>query len=432
MHPYLAHCSSQFKSLSFARVRRTRSCGALGFFIGPLFDKIYYYPKTQTELVNPVVITEKVTHIDSLTWVRGVAAFLVVVSHTFRASQSVYSHIDVKAESIIFRFLDLGDFGVSLFFSLSGCALYLSSGQMAISSGVREFYVKRIARIWPAFFVSILIYLVLSIFFKMYYSQPRGLWIEFLLKEWSIADLISYLTLTSDLFGPMYTFNNVYWSMPIEFQFYLIFPLLLWLHRVAGLSGVIFVSFALYIIGWLKITPIADHRFFTMAYMFIGGMLCAHYYSAFKFKFSPRTSLLILIGLLFLVSAMRNNLLPLLPFPILNDKFTWYGCAAIASILVLLKTEGDLIGPGPLHRFLMHYGNISYSTYLYHNVFIAISVLLVIGYDITNLHKLSFIFFVTAIGTYLLASISYEYVEKPWIYRAKIWAKSRRIKIATS
>lgn len=378
------------------------------------------------------MIKEKVLHIDSLTWVRGVAAFLVVVSHTFRASQSVYSDIDVKAESIIFRLLDLGDFGVSLFFSLSGCALYLSSGQMAISLGAREFYVKRFARIWPAFFVSILIYIVLSIFFKMYYFQPRGLWIEFLLKEWSITDLISYLTLTSDVFGPMYAFNNVYWSMPIEFQFYLIFPLLLWLHRVAGFLGVIFAGLALYVIGWLKIPPVADYRFFTMAYMFIGGMLCAHYYSAFKFKLSPRTSLFALIVLLLLVSATRNNLLPLVPFPILNDKFTWYGLAAIASILVLLKTEGDLLRPGPLHRFLMHYGDISYSTYLYHNVFIAISVLLVIGYDITNQHKLFFIFFVTAIGTYLLASISYQYVEKPWIYRAKTWAKSRRVKVAAS
>lgn len=365
-------------------------------------------------------------HIDLLTWVRGIAAFFVVVSHTLRASQSIYSEADSKAGFFAFKFLDLGDFGVSLFFALSGCALYLSSAKMATPADVSRFYIKRVARIWPAFFVSILVYIALAPIFKAYYLAPNGHWIEFLLKDWSYADLLAYLTLSFNFLGPMYVFNNVYWSLPVEFQFYLIFPLLLALLRTAGIYGPMLAAVVLYSIGYLKPLNLPDYRFFSMAYMFAGGMLCAHYYTKIDFTLSPRACAIILIVLTVLASGVRNQYIPLPQVPIIMDKFTWYGLASIATILVCLKTDLRHKETGAIGRFLNRYGEASYSTYLYHNVFIALAVLCVIQFGIVGLAKLFTIFILTITGTYWLAGLSYRYVEKPFMVMAKHWAKARR------
>lgn len=365
-------------------------------------------------------------HIDLLTWVRGIAAFFVVVSHTLRASQSIYSDVDTKAGFFAFKFLDLGDFGVSLFFALSGCALYLSSAKITTPSDISGFYVKRIARIWPAFFVSILMYIALSVFFKAHYLVPKGNWIEFLLKDWNYTDLLAYLTLSFNFLGPMYVFNNVYWSMPVEFQFYLIFPLLLMSLRATGVYGLMLVTVLLYGVGYLRLLNLPDYRFFSMAYMFAGGMLCAHYYTRIDFKLSPQVCVILLILLTTMASGVRNNYIPLPQIPVIMDKFTWYGLASIATILICLKTDLKKKEMGVIGRFLHRYGETSYSTYLYHNVFIALAVLCVIQFGIVGLAKLFTIFVLTITGTYWLAGISYRHVEKPFMDMAKQWVKARR------
>lgn len=371
-------------------------------------------------------MSEAKQHVDLLTWVRGIAAFFVVVSHSLRASQSIYSDSDTKAGFFVFRFLDLGDFGVSLFFALSGSALYLSSAKMSTPSDVYIFYIKRVARIWPAFFISVLVYIILSAYFKVYYLAPQGHWIEFLLKDWNYTDLLAYLTLSFNFLGPMYVFNNVYWSLPVEFQFYLIFPLLLVLLRTTGIYGLVSIAAVLYALGYLKPLNLPDYRFFSMAYMFAGGMLCAHYCTRMDFKLSPQAGVILLMVLTTMASGVRNNYIPLPQVPVIMDKFTWYGLASLATILICLKTDFKNKEMGAIGRFLHRYGETSYSTYLYHNVFIALTVLGVIHFGIVGLAKLFTIFCLTIIGTYWLAGISYQHIEKPFMDMAKQWSKAKR------
>lgn len=360
-----------------------------------------------------------------LTWARGIAAFLVIVSHSLRASQSVYSPADSKAESFLFRFLDLGDFGVSLFFALSGCTLYLSSARIKTRTEIGNFYIKRLARVWPTFFVSILVYMALSAVFRSFYTSPKGLWIEFILKDWTIRDLLAYMAFVSDFTGPMYLFNNAYWSLPIEFQFYLIFPILLILLRTTTFYGPLILGMSLYVIGLFQPFEFADYRFFTMAYMFVGGMLCAHYYQRIEFKLTPIHGTILLLILLLMVSGVRNEYIPLPQIPVILDKFTWYGLASVAVILIALIIDSKKAEFSRVDDFLTLYGDISYSTYLYHNIFIALCVLCVLKFEITGQSKLFFIFFFTVIGTYWLARVSYRFVEKPYMDLARKWVRQR-------
>jgi len=77
-----------------------------------------------------------------------------------------------------------------------------------------------------------------------------------------------------------------------------------------------------------------------------------------------------------------------------------------------------------LKSFLKNYGDISYSTYLYHNLFLGISILLIKSFGIYGGHlKLGFVFLFTLIGTYFLANFSYKYIELPFLQYGRNIAK---------
>jgi len=60
-----------------------------------------------------------------------------------------------------FRWSDYGTFGVTLFFALSGFTLYISYGASVLTD-MRKFFVCRVCRIYPAFVVSPIAYLVVE------------------------------------------------------------------------------------------------------------------------------------------------------------------------------------------------------------------------------------------------------------------------------
>ena len=149
-------------------------------------------------------------YIEQLTWLRGLAAFFVIVSHTIRATEVKYSLEDETSHFFILSFFDLGRFGVVLFFTLSGCTLYISSsGRVAGYSNLITFYIKRFFRIWPAFIVSLAVYIGFSYIFVNSYGLRQGHWIEAQFYSYfSGQELISYLLLFFNVTGPEGYFNN--------------------------------------------------------------------------------------------------------------------------------------------------------------------------------------------------------------------------------
>ncbi len=106
---------------------------------------------------------------------------------------------------------------------LSGFLLYLPYAQARLEGGelpdTRLFYKKRAARILPSYFFAVLASLVLI-------ALPQGLYRD-LGSMW--ADILTHLTLTFTFSAQTYIYtplNVALWSIAIEAQFYLIFPLL--------------------------------------------------------------------------------------------------------------------------------------------------------------------------------------------------------------
>jgi len=162
--------------------------------------------------MNPAAFKGYLRHIDGL---RGVSVLLVVLYHAWPDS------------------LPGGFIGVDVFFVISGFLItrLLLAEQAAGTLGYGQFLMRRIRRLWPSFALVMAVTLLLG-------------WV--LLDTEELADLgrtaLSaiglgsnwYFALTTDYFNEGLARNLLLhsWSLAVEEQFYLVYPLLLiWLSR---------------------------------------------------------------------------------------------------------------------------------------------------------------------------------------------------------
>jgi len=354
-------------------------------------------------------------HLPQLTIWRGLAATLVIISHSIRGASPLESGRVVNEQSTYLSAFDLGSFGVVIFLTLSGTTLYLGYRDMSIQrDSIARFYLRRIFRLGSAFAVSILAYLVFRDFFKAFYPEPAGHWIEgqFLI-PYSIADLMSYLFFYSNILGERYLFNNAYWSLAIEFQCYLVFPLLLYIIRNKGAVVLSLLGCAVFLMPWL--VPVEENLFFTLFLAFVGGVIVGKIRSESEFRILPIHSV-ILSGLVLLLASFASmSLLPIADFPIIGNIWTQYIVFAVALVLIQTLTEwGE--PKGWLSGLAMHLGNVSYSLYLVHNLFVAIAFLLLAQFDwMSTVQRFWFILLFTLTSSIAVASCMYKYVELPFM-----------------
>ena len=154
--------------------------------------------------------------LDSLTGLRFFAAMMVFVNHVLFAFPAL------STEGMISDvFEPLGTAGVCFFYVLSGFILtYVYSSRTGPISK-REFYLKRIARIWPLHLVSLVIVLFFVMTLQYQLKQPQG-----------AAQIVANVFLVQ-AWWPEYRWvfciNGPSWSLSNEAFFYFMFP---WL--VAG------------------------------------------------------------------------------------------------------------------------------------------------------------------------------------------------------
>ena len=170
--------------------------------------------------------TEKYDFIDAL---RGIAILGVILVHS---SQWV-----APTHATLLFVMHEGARGVQLFYVAS--ALTLCMSWMARSSHenfpVRNFYIRRLFRIAPMFYIAILIYTFLNGFAPAYWS-PNGI------EWWFIPLTVSFLhgfhpeTITSVVPGG--------WSIAVEMSFYLILPFLL-IHIKSPIYWLLFFGISL-------------------------------------------------------------------------------------------------------------------------------------------------------------------------------------------
>jgi len=354
-----------------------------------------------------------------LTWLRGLAAFWVICSHVNRAAEVAYTPQDTASNSVILSILNLGTLGVALFFTLSGVTLLVSNQGISTESPLR-FYIKRFFRIWPAYFIALLVYIAAGFLFREWYIGDPGLWVaEQFMKEYSGADVVLYSFLAFNFSGPDGLFNNAFWSLPVEFQYYLIFPILILLLNYFGIAGPLVFGALIYIAYRSGLLDLHSNLVFIFAFTFCSGISIGALYQKLNFRFSLLFFSIASTFIIALNVLLVNEIVPIEAFVFIPSEWVFFGVSAVA--LVALATFTEIRLPSTLQKFMVHYGDISYSTYLYHNLVIGF---LVLGIPFWGIYdptaRLLYLFLPTLLITYFLSFLSYRFIELPFMKLGRI------------
>jgi peptidoglycan/LPS O-acetylase OafA/YrhL len=152
--------------------------------------------------------------IATLDGVRAIACLTVVAYHISLASRDLHLWL-IDSNPFVSSVLLSGGAGVTLFFVLSGLLLFLPYARALLSDqpwpGTRLFYLRRALRIIPGYYFSLFILVLLT---QPQYLEPQR-WKAFILFPLFLMD--SSAATFRQLNGP-------YWTLAIEWQFYLLLP----------------------------------------------------------------------------------------------------------------------------------------------------------------------------------------------------------------
>ncbi|WP_218395978.1 acyltransferase family protein [Alteromonas lipotrueae] len=149
-------------------------------------------------------------------WLRYLAAFSIVFSHSKQFDTAPQSYIDVVATLTWFVP------GVPILFFISGFLITLSSSN---SDSLTAFFVKRVLRVYPPLWAAFSVSLVLIFTLGMVDLHGQD-WLKFLL--WSLGQLTVVFFYHPDFLSHVGTgvLNGSLWVIPVILQFYLGLPLL--------------------------------------------------------------------------------------------------------------------------------------------------------------------------------------------------------------
>ena len=337
----------------------------------------------------------KADHLPALDSIRFFAAMLVIIDHG-----------GIKFHA--------GD-GVTYFFVLSGFLFsWLSEREWQKTNDInfKKFYLRRTFRIMPAFYASI--------FFTILAKKLLHIPINF-------PHALSAMTYTANYYN---AFNQhpatgfaTYWSLSVEEQFYLIWPMTFLFFRKFGQKSLMSFLFGsvIFVLGWRLV-----------AYYLI-KMDHAYLYNAFDTRFDS-----LAIGSLFGILVMNEKfqkfmqkffsftLAPLFFVVLiylvgeLHDDFHYTFGFTIQSILMgffmlsLILMHQNPLWKWPNSKPLIYLGALSYSMYLFHPWGQAI------GLKFTQFPLIVSVLIGAGV-TILMAWFSYNLIEKPFVrWRKKI------------
>lgn len=350
-------------------------------------------------------------HFPGLNGIRAIAALIVIFFH-------VNSHIGLFGLQPIQYFVDRAEMSriaVVLFLVLSGYLItYLLLEEKSTYGGIelRKFYVRRILRIWPLFYLIILVALIilLSGFHEKSISESLkiiGLYSVFL-SNFAMLNGLALLTI-----APL-------WSVGVEEQFYIFWPILINksknIYRSLWFFLIAYVCFKLIFSKIIKIEIIANGLdLFAFDSLAVGGIVAYLYFTHNKIlKWLYNPGIEALSWLFFLLSLVigRIHIIGFL------DKDIYAVAFAIIILNVSTNNKPIISLENRLFNFI---GRISYGVYLYHMTLVYFLSLFLkpyiigLGNPILQFVEVYVVVLITTLG---VAYLSYKYFES-WFLRLK-------------
>lgn len=333
---------------------------------------------------------KKIPQLDA---VRGVAILVVILHNASLKYPSLH----------LGRLFADGWMGVDLFFVLSG---FLITGILVDTKHseryFKNFYMRRCLRIWPLYY-SLLFFMFVFIRFlspmesHVVFQQSSPWWAyPFFLQNFLVP-------VSTNAAGPL----GVTWSLAIEEQFYLVWPLLVRFFSYAQLRRIAIVE--------ICISP------------FLRFYLSQRHVDLYTNVFCRLDGLM--VGALLALLVRSNNFLPsklvkqawvclFIAMPLalitaaINANWIVYSLTALASasfVYLSLFSAQKWLRVIMTNRFMIYTGTISYGLYLLHKISFGI---------VEGLHLDRHPFLVLPIilaGSYAIAALSWNLLEKPFL-----------------
>lgn len=289
--------------------------------------------------------------IEYIDFAKGYAIFTIVCYHALQRAGLP----PLWQQAIVF-----GGTGVHLFFLLSGLGLALS----ASTGSTRQFYERRLVRVWLPYVLALTISLLAAVLFNL--SPDR-------LDAW-LAGAGLY-----QMFSDKYieSFGGHFWFVSAIIQFYLVYPALIWIKT--KLNDRLFLSLALAIsvVWWLLVyflgkgdSRVWNSCFLQFLWEFALGMALAGAAPSLSLRFGVHRSSLIVRNWWFAlpIALIFTGIMVLIILKtgaagrVFNDIPALIGYGAFSVFFYQL---GEKFVP-PLKRFFLWVGGFSYSLYLIH------------------------------------------------------------------
>lgn len=362
---------------------------------------------------------KKQIYLPGLNGVRFFAAFLVIIDHMelFKGYLSFPSFWSEDYSSY------LGNFGVTIFFTLSGFLItYLLREERKIANGninLKNFYIRRILRIWPLYYLILILSFFVLPHLNILYVPAFGegvntsaLFTERLLLFTFLLPNVAFV------YYPLVPFGNVLWSVGVEEQFYLFWPVLLKKIR-SNIFTIIVVCIGIYMVVKFGIVLLSEEAGGGKAYMLmdktrISCMLIGAMASGFTNRHWLKSKWL-QWSLLLAFFLMMMDLINFKYYALVKNETN---AMVIAVLLINISVNSNSIFRLE-NKVLDYLGKISYGLYVYHTI-IAVLVLK----SLTFLYPFlpyavwsALVLAATLTGTVLVSHISYFFFEKKLLNR---------------
>lgn len=179
-------------------------------------------------------------HLPFLDGIRGIAIFVVFLFHSLGTSfgfdklpwSGLFRDFDTSGSFLLLYPLTYGWAGVPIFFVVSGFCIHLSH-QRSSDKGWACFFNRRFFRVYPAYLLAICVF---------FFVWPWG---SLQMDSFNrLVQLGSHILAIHNLHDhSFFGINPSFWSIAVEIQLYMIYPLLLLLtKRLGWCKGLIFVG----------------------------------------------------------------------------------------------------------------------------------------------------------------------------------------------
>lgn len=361
------------------------------------------------------MIKSNKVYFENLNAIRFIAALLVIICHIEELKDFFHlQRIIEKSQNVL-----IGRIGVVLFFVLSGFLityLLFKEKEITKSISIKKFYIRRILRIWPLYFLIVLFTFFIVPFIDILlvddYNKDK-FWSDLFNKLFLYTFFLP--NLASAIYGRI-PYVVITWSIGAEEQFYLIWP---WLNKFIKNKWVLMFSVILgyfiikrYIYYLPRDLYIIIKEFWSLTLidcMAIGGLFAALLDDNNTYVNKIRT-------ILYKKIVQYLTLTTVIFLVLINYNLKNYFCCEIYSFLFGILILNFAANPKRIlsmeNETLKYLGKISYGLYMFHYILIVLVFRFCIYFNIQN----NLIYYsLSILLTIIVASLSYRFYEKRFI-----------------